>query len=86
MKTDVEKLKKEYEKSAKENLKLEFILHEIGKNQKVEASKKDIEDLLKSAGSKEVADRIRSDAREMANLKHMIVKRKTVNKLISGDL
>lgn len=86
MKTTPEKLKKEYQKTAEENLTLEFILDEIAKDLKIKASKKDIDALLKGVGSKEVSDRIKNDPREMSNINHMIEKRKTVEKLTSGDL
>lgn len=86
MKTTPEKLKEEYQKTAKENLTLEFILDEIAKDLKIKASESEIDDLLKGVGSKEVSDRIKSDPREMSNINHMIEKRKTVDKLTSGDL
>ena len=86
MKTNLEKLKKEYQKTAKENLTLEFILDEIAKDLKIKASNKDIDALLKGVGSKEVSDRIKNDPREMSNINHMIEKRKTVEKLTSGNL
>jgi trigger factor len=86
MKTTIEKLREDYSKTAKENLSLEFILDEIAKDLKIKAVKADVDALLKSVGSKEVADRIRGDAREMSHINHMIEKRKTVDKLISGDL
>ena len=86
MKTTVEKLKEEYQKTAKENLSLEFILDEIAKDLKIKASKKEVEELLKGVGSIEAVDRIKNDPREMSTINHMIEKRKTVDKLISGDL
>lgn len=86
MKTTPEKLKEEYQKTAKENLALEFILDEIAKDLKIKATENEIDSLLKGIGSKEVSDRIKNDPREMSNVNHMIEKRKTVDKLTSGDL
>ena len=57
---DLEKLKKEYSKTAEENLKLEFILDEIKNDLKIKATEKKINDFLNSLGSEEAISQIKN--------------------------
>ena len=86
MKTDIKKLRAEYDKTSEENLKLEFILHEIGLDANIKADKKDFDKILSSVGDETVKQRIMSDPREMASIEHMLTKQKVVDAVLKGDL
>lgn len=78
-----EALRDEYKKTASDNLKLEFILDAIAKDQKVEASEAEVEDFLKDADPK-VVEAVKSHPMEMASLKYSIIKHKVVDLLLAA--
>lgn len=77
-----EEIREEYKKTSIDNLKLEFILDAIARDQKIEASEADIEAVLKDVDPKTVEE-LKKHPMEMANLKYSIIKHKVVDYLMS---
>ncbi|MFC1653513.1 trigger factor [Patescibacteria group bacterium] len=81
MKISKEKLKKNYEKTAKENLKLEFILQEIIKDQDIKVLDKEINDLINASGDEEVRKRL-STPEQKQSIAYSLAKRRAVDSLL----
>jgi len=75
-----EQLKAEYEKTASDSLKLEFILQEVAMDQKIDVIDKEVDDLIKSIPDEKTREGLSSFDQKM-NLKLVILKRKTLDRL-----
>ncbi len=82
MKTTIDDLKKQYKKSATDNLKLEFILQELIEKEKIIISDKEIDKLINSIGDENTKSRLKTP-REREGIRYMLAKRKVVDKLTS---
>ena len=75
-----ESLKKEYEKSAKQNLALEFILMEVAKDKKVEATAEQVDSFIASVGDEKLRKQLQSPE-ERGNIYVMLTKQNVIQKL-----
>lgn len=75
-----ESLKKQYAQSAEQNLALEFILMEIAKVEKIEATAEEIDHFIASVGDKKISQRLEKPE-ERASLFVMLTKQKVMQKL-----
>jgi FKBP-type peptidyl-prolyl cis-trans isomerase (trigger factor) len=78
-----EEIRDEYKKTSTDNLRLEFILDAIAKDQKVDATDADIEEFLKNVDTT-VAEEVKKRPMEMASLKYSIIKHKVVDLLLAA--
>lgn len=80
MKTTAEKLRADYEKTASDNLKLEFSLQEVITKFKIEVSDKEIDDLITQVGDDETQKRLNTP-NERANIRYNLSKQKALTVL-----
>lgn len=76
----VEQLKQEYETSATNSLKMEFILLEIARSKKITATDKDVDALLKTLGDEKTRQHF-SQPSQRAYLESIILKRNVIDEL-----
>lgn len=76
-----EQLRQEYHQAADDNLRLEFILDAIAKDQKFNVTADEVEKILDKTDSK-TADAVRSNPMELANLKYTLIKQKVIDFLM----
>lgn len=79
----VDQLKTEYFESAKNTLKLEFILLEIAKEQKLKISEKEIEDLIATIGDEKTQNIFRQKD-QLPYLESILLKRKVIDSLLTN--
>src|SRR5690606_15809471 len=75
-----ESLRQDYEKSASQSLALEFILMEIAKDLKIEASETEVNQFISSVGDKKLAAQLEKPE-EKANLFVMLTKQNVIQRL-----
>jgi trigger factor len=76
-----EQLRSEYDKISLRNLKAEFILAHLIKEEKVEVTEKEIEDTIKASGVENAVERMK-DPMESMYVKMILQKNKLITKLI----
>jgi FKBP-type peptidyl-prolyl cis-trans isomerase (trigger factor) len=76
-----EQLRQEYHKASEDNLKLEFILDAIAKDQQFQITDEEVDKLLEKA-DKETAEIIKKSPAEMANVKYSLIKQKVIDFLM----
>lgn len=76
-----EQLRQDYFKSASDNLRLEIILARISQDQKIEASAKDIDDLIAASGDDTVRQKLNTPSQRQY-LANIISRRKTIDALL----
>ena len=76
-----EELREEYKTSAIDNLKLEFILDAIARDQKIESSDADLQEILKDIKDPKILESVQKNAMELASIRYSIVKHKVVDYL-----
>lgn len=78
-----EELRKEYSQTATDNLKLEFILDAVASDEKIQATDKEVEEILQTIKDPKVLESVKNNPVEMAGIKYNIVKHKVVDFLMS---
>ncbi len=77
----LEEIRADYQKSASENLKVEFALDAIAHDQKMTVSEADLDKIFAKADKQTVAT-IKQNPNELANLKYSLIKQKVVDFLL----
>lgn len=77
----VDQLKEEYHKAAEDNLKLEFILDAIARDQKFDVTQEEIDKILSNTDA-QTADAVRNSPAEFANVKYTLIKQKVIDFLM----
>lgn len=74
-------IKETYKKQAETQLKLEFILDAIRKDQKIEVTDKDIQDFIAGVGDENTKKQLQNPSQQ-AEIRHMLERRQTIQKLL----
>ena len=77
-----EELTKDYQEVAKQSIAIEFILMEVARDLKIEATNEDIDQMIASVGDKQLQERLQTPD-ERANLFVMITKQRAIDELLN---
>ena len=77
-----ESIKKEYEKLSEDNLKLEFIMSELIKQEKIEVSDEEVEEMVNAVGDENTKKQMQADPMQKFYIRSILQKNKLVSKLI----
>ena len=77
----IEQIKTEYQKQAEDSLKLEFILLEVAKSEKIVVTDKEVETFINATGDAKTKESL-SNPRQIPYIKTILVKRKAIDVLL----
>jgi len=76
-----ESLRKEYDEMSIKNIKAEFVLSHLIKEENIEVTDKEIDDMISAVGDKSIGDKL-NDPMQKLYIKTILQKNKLINKLI----
>ncbi len=77
-----ESIRADYEKTAQDNIKLEFVLGDIAADLKVQVPDEEIDHLINSLPDEKLKQKVQNSAEERLNVRLALIKRKTVAQLL----